>query len=91
MFLFNTSSHLGLYPLLQPHGSVIPKILVHIEGVEQHVRLVAHAVLDAVVQSHVVVIHQDRLVDRMCALLNDDLCTFTGSETAEIGVTLRRC
>lgn len=61
---------------------------MHLEGLEEEVRLVAHALLDALVLGAVVVVLEDGLVVGVRALLDDDAGTLTGRETTDIGETL---
>jgi hypothetical protein len=61
---------------------------VHIEGLEEQVRFVTHALLQALEFSTVKVILQNGLVVGMRALVDDDTGTFTGRETTDVRQTL---
>lgn len=61
---------------------------MEVKGVEEQVRLVAHALLEALVLGLVVVVVQDGLVLGVRALVDDDLGTLAGAEAANIGETL---
>lgn len=63
---------------------------MHVEGLEQQVRLVAHALAQALVLGLGKVVLQDRLVVRVRALLDDDARTLLGRQAADVGETLLR-
>lgn len=77
-------------PLVKLHGSVINKMLVHIERIEQHVRLMTHALAQTLKFSLVEVVLEYRHVIRMSTLLDDDTGTLARRQTTNVGKTLLR-
>ena len=73
------------------HSPILLQILVHVEGLEQQVRLVAHALSQALVLRAVKVILQDGLVVGMCALVDDDSSPFAGRKATHVRETLDIC
>lgn len=61
---------------------------MHLEGLEEQVRLVTHALLQALEFGPVKVILQDGFVVGVRALVDDDASAFTGGETTDIRQTL---
>jgi hypothetical protein len=72
-------------PLGDLHGAVLVKVLVHVEGVPQKVRLVAPALAQALELSAVQVVGQNGLVVGMGALLDDFAGTLAGRHAGDIG------
>ncbi len=58
-------------PFVEPHGAVLHEILVEVERVEEHVRLVSALASEALEERLVVVLLQNRFVLRMGTLLDD--------------------
>lgn len=77
-----------LVPAIDLHGSLLSQALVHLEGLEEHVRLVAHALLQALELGAVHVVGQDGLVLGVGALLDDDAGAFAGGQAADVGEAL---
>lgn len=77
-----------LLPVGDLHGSVLGQVLVHLEGLGEQVRLVAHALLQALELGAVEVVGQDGLVVGVRALLDDDAGALTGREATDVGETL---
>jgi len=77
-----------MVPILNLHATIVVELLVHLECVPQHMRLVAPPLLQAFVLGSVKVVLQDRLVVGMGALLDDEASTFTGRETSDVGQAL---
>lgn len=67
-----------LVPVLDLHRAVLLQVLVHVERLEQQVRLVAHALAQALELGLVEVVLQDRLVVGVRALLDDDAGALLG-------------
>lgn len=61
---------------------------MHLERLEEQVRLVAHALLEALVLGAVEVVLQDGLVVRVRALVDDDARALARREAADVGETL---
>lgn len=61
---------------------------MHVERLEEQVRLVAHALLQALVLCAVEVVLEDGLVVGVRALLDNDAGALLGRETADVGETL---
>lgn len=61
---------------------------MHVERVEEQVRLVAHTLLQALELSPVQVVRQDGLVLGVRAFVDDHTGPLAGSETTDIGQTL---
>lgn len=80
-----------LFPRVDLHGALLRKVLVHLESLEQHVRLVAHALPQILELGAVEVVCQDGVVVGVGALLDDDAGALTGGETADVGKTLETC
>ena len=76
------------FPATDLHRAVLDQILVHIECLEEQVRLVSHAFSQALKLRLVEVILEDRSVFWVCALLDDLACSFSGRQASHIGQTL---
>lgn len=63
---------------------------MHLEGLEEHVGLVTHTLLQALELGPVEVVGQDGLVVGVGALLDDDAGTLTRRKTTDISQTLYR-
>lgn len=63
---------------------------MHLERLEEQVRLVAHALLQTLILSAVEVVRQDGLVLGVGALLDDDAGALAGRQAADVGETLHR-
>lgn len=74
-----------MVPILNLHTAIVVELLVHLERVPQHVRLVAPSLLQAFVLGSVKVVLQDWLVVGMGALLDDEASTFAGREASDVG------
>lgn len=61
---------------------------MHVKGLEQQVRLMAHALSQALVLRTVKVVLQDGLVVRMCALVDNDSSPLAGRKATDIRETL---
>lgn len=70
------------------HGSLLRQVLVHLEGLEEQVGLVAHALLQALELGPVEVVLQDGLVFGVRAVLDDDAGTLARRETTNVSQTL---
>lgn len=77
-----------LLPRVDLHGALLGQVLVHLEGLEEEVRLVAHALLQALELGAVEVVLEDGLVVGVGTLLDDHAGTLAGGETADVGKTL---
>lgn len=75
-------------PTINLHGSSSLQLRVHLKHSVQHVRLVAPSLLQTDPLRSFKVVHQLRLVIRMCALVDDNTCSFTGRQPTNIGKTL---
>lgn len=70
------------------HAALLLERLVEIERVEEEVRLVAHALAEALGLGLLEVGREDGLVDRVGALLDDDTGSLLGAQASNIGQTL---
>lgn len=70
------------------HAALLRQGLVEVETVEEQVRLVAHALLEALALGLLVVGGEDGLVDGVGALVDDDAGALARAEAADIGETL---
>lgn len=61
---------------------------MHLEGLEEHVRLVTHTLPQTLELGAVEVVRQDGVVVGVGALLDDDAGTLAGGEAADVGKTL---
>ena len=77
-----------LLPAVDLHGTLLGQVLVHLEGLEEQVRLMTHALLEQIEFRPVEVIRQDGLVVGVRALLDDDTGPLTRRETTDVGESL---
>lgn len=73
-----------LLPAVNLHGAILNQVLVHLEGLEEQVRLVTHALLEQVELRPVEIVRQDGLVVGVRALLDDNASTLAGRQTTDI-------
>lgn len=62
---------------------------MHLEGLEEQVRLVAHTLLQALVLGPVEVVRENWLVVGVRALVDNDTSTLARRQTTHVGKTLR--
>lgn len=93
----NKSIYIGMSPKSRPHkylptvnlhSTGLLQLCVHLKHGVQHVWLVAPSLLQANSLRSFKVVHQLRLIIRVCALLDDDARPFTGRQATNIGKTL---
>ncbi|KAI6775942.1 hypothetical protein HG530_002700 [Fusarium avenaceum] len=70
------------------HASLLGQGLVQVEGVEEQVGLVAHALLETLALGLLVVVGEDGLVLGVSALVDDNAGTLAGGQAADVGETL---
>ncbi len=75
----------SMVPILNLHTPVIVELLVHLERVPQHMRLVTPPLLQTFVFGAVKVVLQNRLVVGMSALFDDEASSFPGREASDVG------
>lgn len=83
-----TYIHIQNLPTINLHGSSSLQLRVHLKHSAQHVRLVAPSLLQTDPLRSFKVVHQLHLVIRMCALVDDNTCSFAGRQTANVGEAL---
>jgi hypothetical protein len=76
------------FPTTDLHRAVFLQVPVHIERLEQQMRLVSHPLSQALKLGLVEVILEDRSVIWVCALVDDHARSFSWRQTSHIGQTL---
>lgn len=77
-----------LLPAVDLHGALLRKVLVHLEGLEEEMWLVAHTLLETLEFGAVEVVCKNRLVVRVSTLVDDNTGTFAWRKATDIGETL---
>jgi len=77
-----------LLPRVNLHSTLLSEVLMHLESLEKHVRLMAHTLAQALELSAVQVISENGVVIGVGALLNDDAGTLTRRQATHISKTL---
>lgn len=70
------------------HASLLGQGLVQVEGVEEQVGLVTHALLETLALGLLVVVGEDGLVLGVGALVDDNAGALAGGQAADVGETL---
>ena len=78
----------SLLPAVNLHGTILREVLMHLESLEEQVRLMAHTLPNALKLRAVEVIREDGLVVRVRAVLDDNTGTLARGETADVRETL---
>ncbi|OAX79313.1 hypothetical protein ACJ72_06366 [Emergomyces africanus] len=78
-----------LFPAGNLHGTLLLQVLVHFESLEEKVRLVSHALLQALKFSAVEVILEDRFVVGVRAFRNDFTSALARRHATDISETLQ--
>jgi len=84
------SHTLSRHPLVQLHRPLLVQIFMHIKGIPQQMRLMSPSLPQALELSLLVVVQQDRLIVRMCTLVNNDSGSLFRTQTTNISQTLLR-
>lgn len=77
-----------LFPAVNLHRPIIRQVLMHLERIKQQVRLMAHTLLQTLKLGAVQVISKNRLVVRVCAVLDNDTSALSRRETTHISKAL---
>jgi hypothetical protein len=76
------------FPTTDLHCAILLQVPVHIERLEQQMRLVSHSLSQALKLGLVEVILEDRSVIWVCALVDDHARSFSWRQASHIGQTL---
>lgn len=74
-------------PVLDLHGAILCQVELHFEGAIEQLRLMTDTFGQGFLLGHFKVVGEDRLILRMCALLDDLLGAITRAKAAEVGKT----
>lgn len=76
------------FPPTNLHGAILNEVLVHVKGIEQQMRLVAHSLPQALKLGLIEVLLQDGAIVRVRALLDDFAGAFTWTHATDVGEPL---